>query len=311
MIPSHCLCCCPLTRVVVVRSLNVELAQYLQEARAPPCFRLRDSNLEESLETAGGAGDKMTGLWERRVIEAAKLLRRLKIGALFFDADAVWQRDLRETMRLPGFDVVASRGTFPNDISRVWGASIVMGCIYFAPTEASRRLLETMQRYVSPGEVYDDQIAINRALRDVAKIRWSGTAPLAREGRETSRRRLSSRRNRRNQRGSGGGKPLHPTRGRLQLSVGEGSLKDQMNQSASLRIGLLPHAIAPRRCDALTPSELRSAAVLHCFCAKSGRAKQAAGRRFGSWFLPEPVMGEKTPHAAVAAAIFRGERVLR
>jgi hypothetical protein len=32
------------------------------------------------------------------------------------------------------YDVVASRGSFPNEVGKKWGATLCMGLIYFAPT---------------------------------------------------------------------------------------------------------------------------------------------------------------------------------
>ena len=60
----------------------------------------------------------------------------------------------------PPVDVVASRGRFPHNIEKVWGATLCMGLIYFAPTPGARALLAAMRRYISPepDEPFDDQV---------------------------------------------------------------------------------------------------------------------------------------------------------
>ena len=110
--------------------LDDTIARWLRNAGAPPCYRLRDETVQKSLEKSNGAGEKMDALWMVRITEAVRLLEKMKIGVLFFDADAVWQRDLRtitETLQVDRYDVVASRGTFPHDIEKHWGATLVSG----------------------------------------------------------------------------------------------------------------------------------------------------------------------------------------
>jgi hypothetical protein len=257
--------------------------------------------------------------------------------------------------------------------------------VYFAPSPGARRLLRRMRRYIAPGQPFDDQMAINHALRDVARLKWGETAPLppppptksttkATQS-STKRRRLLSRQQQHHHRKQQarprqqGSLPLHPIHGRREISVGRGSLppdsndedddrhsrtlsssssssnsKSHRNDTAvtasvggvgvgagagaggvhpatavSLTVGLLPHSVAPRRCDFLSPSELAAAAALHCYCAKSGKAKRAAGRRYKTWFLPEPTTIATTngnaededdddPYADTAAAIFRNNK---
>ena len=60
----------------------------------------------------------------------------------------------------PPVDVVASRGRFPHNIEKVWGATLCMGLTYFAPTPGARALLAAMRRYISPepDEPFDDQV---------------------------------------------------------------------------------------------------------------------------------------------------------
>jgi hypothetical protein len=84
--------------------------------------------------TSAGYQDSMRDLWALRCLELERLLRA-GFGALFFDVDAVWQTDLRVLLGTTGtaapgqragqqqaayaYDVLASRGSFPNDVSRV------------------------------------------------------------------------------------------------------------------------------------------------------------------------------------------------
>ena len=129
----------------------------------------------------------MRQLWAVRVLEAEKLLAAGH-GAIFFDADAIWQTDVvtlltamsteatETNTATPPPDVVASRGRFPHNIEKVWGATVCMGLIYFAPTPGAAALLRAMRHYIDPDPAvpFDDQIAINRALMDEAGVRWGG-----------------------------------------------------------------------------------------------------------------------------------------
>jgi hypothetical protein len=195
-----------------------------------------------------------------------------------------------------------------------------MGCIYFAPTKASLILLENMLKYVPRGKTFDDQIAINRALLEAANLKWNSSVPLSYSSTLSSMPMRNSQRARKLLRHRGRAYSrahsarhagfLHPTRGPKKLDIGYGyfPVKGYTNNTILIKVGLLPHAIVPRRCDELSVSELRSAAVLHCYCAKTGRAKREAGRRYKTWFLPESPQAhgpEEDAYAATAAFLFR------
>ena len=146
-----------------------------------------------------GHSDHMRDLWALRVLELRQLLRA-GYGALFFDVDAVWQADLRDARYLGthpagtgsddekiskngsssvsssriahAYDVVASRGSFPNDVGNVWGATLCMGLVYFAPTPGGKAVVSRLAARILPGQPFDDQMALNRALLHDAELTW-------------------------------------------------------------------------------------------------------------------------------------------
>ena len=145
-----------------------------------------------------GHSDHMRDLWALRVLELRQLLRA-GYGALFFDVDAVWQADLRHARYLGthsagtsnengnnrrtgstgsssgivhAYDVVASRGSFPNDVGNFWGATLCMGLVYFAPTPGGKAVVSRLAARILPGQPFDDQMALNRALLHDAALTW-------------------------------------------------------------------------------------------------------------------------------------------
>jgi hypothetical protein len=69
-------------------------------------------------------------------------------------------------------------------------------------------------------------------------------------------------------------------------------------------VGLLTHAMVVRRCDKETAHTLKRASVLHCYSHKTASGKIEAGRRYGSWVLPQGwnITAITTIAAAAAAA---------
>jgi len=195
------------------------------------------SSLRSSLLSANGDGAAMTELWQRRVVEINRLLSA-GFGALCFDVDAVWKSDARSLLGITRpslsaaprvtstaaaadtdtdgsdsvgswsykYDVVASRGSFPNPIVKKWGATLCMGFIYFAPTKGARRLVSHMFASIDkakkikaeaalrgkqdPG--FDDQISINQALAFGAHLTWGQTDRVETNSSNSSRNRTTS-----------------------------------------------------------------------------------------------------------------------
>ena len=189
-----------LPRSIGVVCLDQEVVEYLRSCGAPPCYLLK--GLERDLLEANSAGAAMRDLWAVRVLEAERLLeagygaiffdadgtfckttaharKRSSIRPPIHPPSrpprppnpplqAIWQTDVVKLLS-GGFggvesqiDVVASRGRFPHNIEKVWGATLCMGLIYFAPTPGARALLAAMRHYISadPSEPFDDQVCL-------------------------------------------------------------------------------------------------------------------------------------------------------
>ncbi|KAJ1460586.1 hypothetical protein M885DRAFT_509636 [Pelagophyceae sp. CCMP2097] len=85
------------------------------------------------------------------------------------DADAVWFEDAQPFFDRANSHIVASRGSFPVHLARLWGTTACMGLVHFKSGDATSALVRRMvQRVVVHG---DDQRALNEALFDVG-VEW-------------------------------------------------------------------------------------------------------------------------------------------
>ena len=219
-----------------------------------------------------------------------------------------------------------------------------MGLIHFAPTKGSRCLLKYVQRrYMRVESHFDDQVAVNLALKDGANLTWSGTAvPLpaaaaaaaSASGRKRkdldsdslllphhlSPHRLLSQLKKEEEAAESPSKKILKTRplryytnAHSGIDVGRGAFRDRgASCTGPIRVGLLSHLTVARHCDQLSPMELAEAAALHCLTRKSGKAKFNTASRYKTWLLPEPAPGSRAaegddPYGAIAAAVFGGD----
>ena len=222
----------PLSQLYTMRisrcSLEYTMRVLTPRARAPCLLpagwqRTQVKAVEQALLSAGGNGGAMSHLWALRVLQLRKLLAA-GYGALFYDVDAVWKQDIRRShlgiviaaaavsppsgedgiaaataataTTAPSttfqYDVVASRGSFPNDASHAWGATLCMGLVFFAPTPGGRAVADAMAGEIAAasskgGEgaaglasfTFDDQIALNHVLWKDANLSWGAPATIA------------------------------------------------------------------------------------------------------------------------------------
>jgi len=113
-------------------------------------------------------------LWTRRVRDVLILIRG-GWSVVMSDLDALWRRDF--TLTIASFHrdahIVGSRGKFPWDVAREWGASICMGLVYFRACEEVVQVLEaTLALSV---DTKDDQVALNRVLKSIEGSGFSKT----------------------------------------------------------------------------------------------------------------------------------------
>lgn len=128
--------------------------------------------------------DALSNIWRVRLRLAQSILAHGR-GCLMTDVDALWLQDpwpvllaeIGEADTGPGAaDLVASRGSYPKDVSKRWGAALCMGFIWLRSTHGARQLVSTALSLWD--EFPDDQVAMNTALlrftaRPGSVSRWS------------------------------------------------------------------------------------------------------------------------------------------
>ena len=106
-------------------------------------------------------------VWESRMRMVLCLLRA-SYNVTISDTDAVFLSDASPW--LTGFDLVASRGNFPEWSAERWGASLCLGLARFNPgahvSALTKHLVERTQ------SLRDDQRAVNHVLHE-ADVAWA------------------------------------------------------------------------------------------------------------------------------------------
>ena len=192
--------CLDTTLFDVLRQKNIECVLVPnQSGPLMPGLRLRE------IQRRNG-GRPRASVWESRMRMVLCLLRA-SYNVTIADTDAVFLSDASEW--LTGYDLVASRGNFPEWSAERWGASLCLGLARFNPgahvAALTKHLVERTQ------SLRDDQRAVNHVLHE-ADVAW---AP------ETS-----------------DGKLLFAT-----------STKTAAGFTRLVRVGLLPHAKFVRDCS--------------------------------------------------------------
>ena len=209
-----------------VLCLDEQLQVFLKR-RGFSCYVDEQSIMSSAKET-------IQALWMRRMAHLIRFLS-LNVDVVFSDVDAVWLQN-PFTRRIPGakyalfdvdaFDVSAGRGQFPVDVRDAWGATLIMGAIYFKSTHRVHTLLSAAMEAMKL--MHDDQVGLNRAL-----VQMLGADPIPIFGKKLSQ--------------------VSPN-GEFAISRGGG-----------LTVAFAPHNFLPRRCKDVVKAEWkRSVIIAHC-----------------------------------------------
>lgn len=112
-------------------------------------------------------------VWGRRMDIVIHYLQR-NTSILLSDLDALWRKDpyveLKQ-LHTQGYQLIASRGSWPQQFSAQWGATICMGFMYLRPSPFTIHLMNST-RNLMLNTTPDDQQAINTIL-GTWRVRWS------------------------------------------------------------------------------------------------------------------------------------------
>ena len=206
-------------------------------------------------------------LWLVRA-RLAKTLLDQGFDVLMSDADALWlQNPFDELERFSSSDIIASRGLFPEDASRIYGATLCMGFIYIKSTRRTQifyaQLVDHMTHQAHP----DDQRDINQLLLQRGLI-YPPPASRPLKYLDASKE----------------------DHGYVFVGSGGPRLVDAKDRDANttLRITLLPHTAFRRICEGQRLTSIHEAVVAHCYSElKTGEGKVIAGRKYSLWVLRE------------------------
>jgi hypothetical protein len=163
------------------------------------------------------------------------------------DSDAIWVHnpflDLQEHQQS---DLIASRGSFPENASKHLGATLCMGFIYIKATVRTKALFGDLAVKMAGHHKPDDQ----RELNDMLLIKGLKYTPKATY--------VGSK------------------------SATTGSL---MYGGSEMRVTLLPHDSYRRICEGHKVTDMHNATVVHCLSEKTGISKEKSLERIGLWSL--------------------------
>ena len=200
-------------------------------------------------------------IWFHRAEIAAQLLSG-GYDVLLADLDAYWLRcpfPAIDALLAKGFDIVGSRGTFPDDVAERFNSTLCLGFAYFCASAGTVQIfsaaVEAMRAQVRP----DDQVSINRLVFLDGRMVALGPNPnpdpnLFLDGRPVA---------------------LGPTADAFQGAFRMGA--------RDLRLALLPTDVVTRSCNNKTWS---AAHIAHCYSGdnlKRYKVKYQAARTIGMW----------------------------
>lgn len=145
--------------------------QGFMRAIGRPCFgdeKFFTALHSEDVEDYEG---RMYRFWALR-LQLVTLLTQSGIDVILTDADAIWVKNPFD-LTVEG-DITASRGGYPQDLGHRWGATAMMGFVYFHGTPAVAQFLkeEVIPRYMTNMEKPYDQVALNMAFA-ANNVTWS------------------------------------------------------------------------------------------------------------------------------------------
>ncbi|CAN0305813.1 unnamed protein product [Ascophyllum nodosum] len=186
-------------------------------------------------------------IWKLR-IEIMLCLVEAGYNVILSDSDALWLKDPMQDFDLPEVrdcNIVASRGSFPSNLGRVWGSTACMGFILFRPSAGMNVILVKMKQLVL--KLGDDQRAINTALKELG-VDWNTSTDM---------------------------------RYILSTDFGRGFVPVGDPDEGGLNVTLLPHNRYTRRCDGIPIGP--NTTVAHCYAGKTGLAKISWMRKKKLW----------------------------
>ncbi len=188
-------------------------------------------------------------LWLVRARVTKHLLEQ-GYDVLMTDSDAIWlQNPFLVLQRYQDSDVVASRASFPEDISAKLGATVCMGFIYIRASNKTVMMWDEVYTFMSKTPRADDQRNFNQLL-----VAWGIRY-------DTRPSYLKS----------------------LTPNLGSFELKGQ-----PVKLTLLPHAQFMRMCDPRRVGDTLQAVVAHCISpSKSESTKASSERVYGIWALSD------------------------
>jgi len=188
-------------------------------------------------------------LWLMRVRLTKQLLDQ-GFDVLMSDSDALWlQNPFTYINKFEASDIISSRASFPEEVSKKFGATLCMGFIYIKTNARNRALWEELSHVMSSDPRPDDQRSLNKLLMSKG---------LAFE------KRLDY---------------IHT----VEADTGSMPSKD----GAKTTITLLPHELFRRLCEGFKLSEIHNSIVAHCLLEKTGTAKESGGKKYGIWALKD------------------------
>lgn len=192
--------------------------------------------------------DGQKDIWKLRV-QVVGCLLEAGYDVLLSDSDAVWLSDPMADFNSPG-NIVASRGSFPEELGESWGATMCMGFVLFRSAGPGMATYQkVMERIVA--ETSDDQIALNVAAKELGIV-WDDNSDMRYEN---------------------------------STEIGRGVIRDL--EGRDFVVILLPHDQYTRRCE-LDPIT-RYTVVAHCYYEKdrSSRYKEGWMKDARIWLISE------------------------
>jgi hypothetical protein len=247
----------PLTITFATGDFAPLLANWLTHAaragETAPLVIAFDDALADALRRAGvatirhRADGSLADLWVQRALIFEYLTRR-GIDFLHSDVDAVWLGDPRPLCFADAcLDIVFSQGTnYPAAIWRLWGFVLCCGLFAVRAGPAAADFFSAVR--VATARIGDDQVAVNHLLAENA-LAWKA------EGQAGYTRRIRDQ----------------PFTAWRRMLIGTSDTLD-------LRIGLLPHHLAPR-----LPEAAPGAIVRHPVGPGSPADKAALLASLGCW----------------------------
>ncbi|CAM9498176.1 unnamed protein product [Ectocarpus sp. 13 AM-2016] len=225
-------------------------------------------------------------IWQLRVRVVSCLLEVGHVDVIMSDADALWLADPAKDLFSRGGggrgDIVASRGSWPNEQWKEWGSTLCMGFILFRARNVAgmKRFLDVMADLVVQNK--DDQISVNRAARQLGVV-WDKNSDMRYEESTGYGRGIIAGLGSSNNSTSGGGGDLFIGQTGHGIVVGRGTREVE----APLRVTLLPHSAYTRLCGRRTLSN-QTTVVAHCyFPQKEAGVKTSWMKKANLWSVQD------------------------